>query len=823
MTTMGSFDRKASLRDHHALTRLSQFFLVVWCFPPSDDGESQRNIEITKYEKINCVFITTANITMRESKKKLRLDQILVGREDELKQLDDIHDHIMQVNAPVHACFVHGVSGSGKTALCRELKRNREKLSSNSDNMRSYFVEGKFDEYQDSSHPFSALVQALESLCAQLYDDPEETKTFIQSLKVEGKIMAEVVPGFEKLLHQHTSPREETDQDSTAYSHDPEERRTLGMASKRFALGLELFLKHFCASQRALVLDLDDLQWADTTSLDVLKAVVNDSETNNLLVLLSYRDEDDGAKNIVRPFHEALTIRNVFDISVPNLNQSSVHSLILTALSIGAYLDDTEEKSLHELSSIVCRRTMGNPFFVVQFVRMLEQEGVLSYDFFKASWKWDMERLLANTNVADNVAVVVTHRLQNVAPQVRRLLQLASCLGFHMDKSLLRSIFDNPTFLPEGKDEQHSNSLAAEFRDSDASRASFDQLIKLAESEHFLECPTPSTVKFPHDRIRQFSYELMSEKLSRSSLHHNIGKFLHDLHGDSFSSPYLLLTADQLNLGSSVLDGEDDRLTLIHLNLQASKLARERSSEYLVYNFLTKGYDLIKDTDWENSYDLVLDIYTCLAGASSERNNWTLSNSLVDGILKHARHAEHRASALAIRAKTCSSQLDDRQAIVVSKDALKILGVKTRASTIVNLIVELFRVKRMVQGLSDDDLLSLKPIENQKIKKAMRILVSLSTYSMAVDDSNFCGLAFCKLMELTVRHGFCAQTSVAYAAYAQLLAGSGKRQEAVRFSQLALRVDQDSNPLPSTISFTHTMCLHFKLPLQSALEPCLAG
>ena len=313
-------------------------------------------------------------------------------------------------------------------------------------------------------------------------------------------------------------------------------------------------------------------------------------------------------------------------------------------------------------------------------------------------------------------------------------------------------------------------------------------------------------------------------------MHYEIGTYIHGLcrlpsssTSSAVQSPYLLLAADQWNRGATCIQGETDRVTLMQLNLNASRVARKQSAEGFVFEFLSKGASLIKEKDWDFSYELVLEIYNRLAAAESARSNFERSNQLVDVIVKFAKQPEGKASAHLVLAQTLSSQMQNRQAVEKSREALTALGVSTRENDMACWFVESFRVKRMLQGLSDDDLIHLPPMTDKRIKKAMRILVASAIFGFTAEDKICTGMVFCKMIELTLNYGWCPETSVAYAAYAQMLAHMDKYGQAYRFSQLALHANPTKENLPCTTSFIHGMCLHFQLPLPSSLNPTLMG
>ncbi|KAL7564313.1 hypothetical protein ACA910_007166 [Epithemia clementina (nom. ined.)] len=901
--------------------------------------------------------------------------------------------------------LVHGVSGSGKTALCRQVlllldQQHRPNTTttttSSLSNSRDFlFLSGKFN--QDSSVPFSALIQAFDSLYEQMkrtWEQPEKSdkghskqqqqklqkqrdqNDLLAALAMEGKFVAEIIPSLAQFLRESQyadraddlepldrppearkdnddEPKHKNDHQNSSSNHSHSHNRT----SQRLALGFSVFLRQFCTvRQRPVVLYMDDLQWADVNSLEILTALANTTDLDHFLLLCSYRDN---RTSTTSTDYDATTTRctsisqqqqllhtsflshlanrpNVTRIALEHLDQSAVQEWLAHVLcwdnnnNNNNDDDDTDEKGcgdLKEFAALVHRKTWGNPFLIGQFLQRLEQEGILyvgasSLSLSSSSaartmtmsgppsqWQWDKTRLqqlllLETTQskvvVAEHVADWVTQRLQSVAPPcVRRLLQLAACLGFSMDRSVLQCLYychstillcvdnndkagDAPNVQRPEEKPDHADKASRSIQADQNNVDDFTRVLELAERGGFIETMGMSTVKFSHDRIRQMAYELVPVSV-RNKVHYQIGKQLYEVyhhHGAvaagtnkkhcnvSLSScPYLLLITDQMNRGSMILleqksqddktsSSSSDRLLLARLNLEASKVARQQSAEGYVYYFLKQGFRLLIHSDWETSYDLVLDLYTRLAESECTRNNFAPSNQLVEGILRHARQMVHKASALAIQAKTKCRQMEFGQAIEKSRQALAVLGVQLKAPRLWNMILEFFKVKKLVTSQSSQKgdlfLENLPPMTNETIKQAMDILVATTVFCFAAQDHLSGGLVFCKMMQLTLQYGSCQETSTAVAAYAQLLAAMGQHVEAYHYATLALKLQPNqsklysnygdggskplqyvstslvvptkkNNPLPTTTAMTQSTCLHFKLPLASALEPTLAG
>ena len=275
----------------------------------------------------------------------------------------------------------------------------------------------------------------------------------VKALQNEAKILAKLVPGFVHLLSSEPGEPDwkRTDaaggnSSSFASTSIPSLEKDGVLGWHRVAVGLQVFLQSFCGETTPLILFLDDLQWADTNSLRVLTAVLQDAATNRdpqnssssscWMLLASYRDdhEDSNAfKTVVQPFVNRLeefveksnnkdgqSQLSLSQIHLSNLELPAVQDVVAHVLSVPLSRpcqqsphnddDDANRVALRELSFVVHHKTMGNPFFVLQFLHMLHQETALVYNPLLLGWQRDLSHVKGTTNVADNVAQIVQQR-----------------------------------------------------------------------------------------------------------------------------------------------------------------------------------------------------------------------------------------------------------------------------------------------------------------------------------------------------------------------------------------------------------------------------
>lgn len=132
---------------------------------------------------------------------------------------------------------------------------------------------------------------------------------------------------------------------------------------------------------------MDDLQWADSATLKLIKLLITDHNTKYLLLIGAYRD------NEVSITHPLVGI-----IEEINQNTTVVNNIVLQPLSFEDFnhlISDTlhqNSKFIKSLVDLLYNKTGGNPFFLTQLLLVLYQENLFKFNFKTALWQWDIEK-----------------------------------------------------------------------------------------------------------------------------------------------------------------------------------------------------------------------------------------------------------------------------------------------------------------------------------------------------------------------------------------------------------------------------------------------
>ena len=206
-------------------------------------------------------------------------------------------------------------------------------------------------------------------------------------------------------------------------------------------------------------------------------------------------------------------------INIGNLTLASVTSLIAEALGM-----EDDEETVRPLAATVHKKTDGNAFFVLMFLRSLHDEQMQQFNIGAFKWTWDMEAV--NTKLAtENVATMMVNKLRRLNRKTQSVLKIASCLGARFSQAAVAAVVDNLSF-----EEEKNLSLYMKVEEDDildeSSVSSLDVSIsELKEEGIFEKDETENVWHFAHDKIQLAALELISDD-KRETFRGKVGDIL---------------------------------------------------------------------------------------------------------------------------------------------------------------------------------------------------------------------------------------------------------------------------------------------------------
>ncbi len=705
-------------------------------------------------------------IGSKDFSQSLQISQKLYGRKDELSQLELAFIDV--ISKPVKSVMISGYSGVGKSALVHEVFAT---ISKN----QGYFVQGKFEQLRRNL-PYYAITQALEEYVALLMTEPDEkvdkiAKQLKKSLGMEAGLITEIVPAFEHILGKQDSVRE-----------------LVGVEEQNRFNYIFGKLMQCITAENPLVFFIDDLQWADLATLNLIISLLRNGAIKNLLIVGAYRDNE---VNKVHPLgmmlHEAAREGiEISEIKLEGLRKIDVDELLADSFSPAS-------RDISKLSTIIFDRTNGNTFYILQMIKALYENGLLQFAIQKEKWGWQLDKI-KSLDVSENVIDLLTSKISEMDKASQDLLKSAACIGnsFHLEH--LKSI------------------LTLDDQNFDAT------LIKVREEGLIKD--TGGDYMFVHDKIQQAVYSLINLD-DRAPIHYRIGLvFLEDLFKND-ESELLFNVIDQLNAGIDLVKDQEERTKYAELNLRAGNQARKSTGYDSALVYFNTGLSFI-DNDWGDFYDLTLKLHKGAAISAYLSGDSDHMEVHAKQVLEYGKELLHKIAVYNIQIEALKSDNRLLEAVEKGLEVLGLLGIKIPLNPNKSMILFEYGKSRITMvGKSVENLLDLPEMEDPYKIASLQILLSIGP-AVYWASPNLIPLTIIEMVKLSVKYGNANESVFAYATYGLLLCGLTKEIKlGNRYGQLALdlakRVDVGNRVkgVFSVYCFVH----HWKHPIRLSYDP----
>jgi PAS domain S-box-containing protein len=742
--------------------------------------------------------ISEFELGLRDLSDRFLIPEKLYGRETEVQILLAAFDRVAQGSSEL--MLVAGFSGIGKTAVVNEVHKPIIR-------QKGYFIKGKFDQF-NRNIPLSAFVQAFRNLMAQLHSETDAQleqwrDQILQAVGENGQVLMEVIPELENIIGKQPPV--------------PELSGTA--AQNRFNLLFQKFIQVFTTPAHPLVIFLDDLQWADSASLQLLHLLMSDS--NYLLMLGAYRD------NEVSPIHP-------FILMVEELQKAAiVNTLTLAPLTFedtNRLIADTLKCSrelAQPLTELVDRKTKGNPFFTTQFLKALYEEGHITFngvgrasqDESHRYWECDIAHI--NTlALTDDIVEFMALQLQKLPPATQQVLKLAACIGNQFDLETL-------AIVSEQSPPETATALWRALQEGLVLPTS--QVYKFFQSAEVEPANTPNSVnplyRFLHDRVQQAAYSLIPDR-QKQATHLKIGQLLltntlaEDLENRVFD------IVNQLNMGAGLIDEALLKEQLVQLNVTAGRKAKLATAYAAAVSYLNTGLTLLTANSWQEQYSLTLELYELLAESEYLNTNFETSKNLVQQTLIYAQNPLEKIKVYEIQIQSYTAQNKLLEAIDTGREALGLLGVDfPQFCDFETTVSEHQQLKIILGERPIESLASLPSLQEPTQAAALRILVGLFA-SVYLAKPELLPIKIFTMVKICIQYGNSSRAAIAYSLYGLFLCATGEIERGYQFGQLATTILEhfQAKELTSKVYLTFALFIkHWKNSIRSTLPVFLAG
>lgn len=680
-----------------------------------------------KYDLEKCLLqiqhsqvVTDFELGEQDYSAKFQIPQKLYGRFDEVKALLKAFEQVSRGSTQLF--LVTGYSGVGKTALINEIyKPITEK--------RGYFVQGKFDQYQRNI-PYYALLKAFTEFCNILLterkDRLERWKNIIQeSIGENGQVLLDLLPPLKNII----GPQPEVPK------LDYQE------AQNRLMMVFQNFIRCISKSEHPFVLFCDDLQWADAGSLNLIKQLITNNLNPYLLVIGAYRDIEVSAGHLLlNMIEDALKEKAaIITIELKPLREEHVFQLIKEALQV-------TDASAHDLTEIVFKKTMGNAFFTIEFLKSLYQLNLIKYEFSIKNWSINFDAI-RKRSITNNVVELLNAKIHELPEKTQNVLGIASCVGGIFNLQLLADIYIKT------QSETLADLWPAVLEGMVMPVDQQYQFIEIIENKDLVK----AVFEFSHDRIQQAAHSLITPD-ERQRIHLLIGKVL--LQKRLGEEEKIFDIVNHYNEGIQIITNDEERFNLAKLNLKAAHSARDSSAYTSALNYINVVNELVDfETIWEEQYDFALPLFTTAAEIHYLNGDFNKSEELIRISLKKAKEPSEKSQIYFMLMQNQSNTTKYYEAIESARQGLLLLDfifpAKDECAALIPSQMALALSYFEEKGI--ESILQKPEMKDEKTLAIINILDNLSPPTYVTGEANMWMLHVLFKVNLTIEHGLTPQ------------------------------------------------------------------
>lgn len=675
-----------------------------------------RDLERCEHELLNIGQISLEKLSFplaeNDISAKFQISKKLYGRETEIHIFEEKLKSVAQGN--LELLLISGRSGIGKSALINEIQKPINAS-------RGTFTSGKFDLHKKSI-PYRAFAISLQKLVRKILSETEGSvevwKQQIQdALGQNAQVVIDIIPELETLLGKQ----------------EPLPELNIQETENRFHGTVLSLLRTICTKDHPFVMFLDDLQWADLSSVRLLRSILFDSGLSYLFLVLSYRDNEINSTDLFAKLLEDISEKSIFatHINLNPLPTSEIAHLVSDSLKLPI-------KEVKPIAEIIYSKTKGNPFHVGEVLKNFYDK---EYIWFNGTnWEFDIQKI-GSISISENVIDILIERIKTQSSHLVEDLKLMACIGNWFRQDIYATIADKQFF-----------------------KATMD-LVALANEE--LLILGMEDVNFIHDKVREAIYSLIDDE-ERSKLHYKIGNAYLSILYKYKLDDHLFTIVNQLNLGLSQVKTEKEKKEICELNEMAGFKALSSSAFESAFVFFAKTIYLLPDNYHRLNYQKAIQIYMGYARSAYLSKNFDVANQTFDFILSIANNDLDKIQVFEMQSSMLVTQNKIKEVIETLKKALSILGVKLpKKASQISVIPEILKFKIKFSKRKVQDLAKLPISENEKFLSIMRLLNALVAPSFLAEPNLFPVIVL-KMVNYTLKYGICEISAFGFVAFGMI-------------------------------------------------------
>jgi predicted ATPase/signal transduction histidine kinase/ActR/RegA family two-component response regulator len=645
----------------------------------------------------------------RDTPDRLLMPEKLYGRDDEREALLATFDQVVATGTPV-LVLVRGYSGVGKSSVVHELHKAIVLP-------RGMLLSGKFDQYRRDI-PYATLAQAFRTVIHQILSEGEaEVENWREAIRKSvgpnGQLIVSLIPELEFVIGRQppvaTLPATE--------------------AESRFHMVFRSFLGVFARKEHPLALFLDDLQWLDAATLKLLEHLMTHPDVRHLLLIGAFRDNEVSTSHPLMQTLDAIrgTAAVVRDIALAPLTLEDVTQFVADTLRC-------ERRSAGPLARLVYDKTLGNPFFAIQFLTALAEEGLLAFEPDPAAWTWDLARIRAK-GYTDNVVELMVGKLKRLSDTTQDRLRQLACVGNTAEIATLT--------LVQGLPEAQIHAALWE--------AVSAELIVRQDGGY----------AFVHDRVQEAAYGLIPTD-ERPAIHLRIGRLLAGQTPAEKLKDGIFEIVNQLNRGAGLITAREERERVAQLNLIAGERAKTSTAYVSALTYFAAGRALLTEDAWELRYPLMFALEFHRAECEFLSSQLLAAEQRLGELAARTATLVDSAAVACLRLELYTTLDRSDRGVELCLEYLQRIGVRwSPHPTKEEVRTEYDEIWRRIGGRSIETLVDLPLSNDPEWRATLDVLAQVVTPALFTDDNLLCRV-LCRMANISLEHGNSSASCFAY-------------------------------------------------------------
>lgn len=596
--------------------------------------------------------------------------------------------------------LITGPPGIGKTALIRELDKGIVEKN-------GYFISGKYEQLRKDV-PLSALIQAIMGLVRDMLSESQRNicawkDMILNAVGNNGRVITDVIPEVELIIGRQP--------DLAALN--PEETKN------RFNFVIERFMEAIATPDHPVILFLDDLQWADLASFDLLERLCGNPDIRHLFIIGSYRDREVDSSHPL-----TAVIAHIEQHEVP------VHTLALQPLKefdvrqiIVDFLKSSHERGAY-LSSLVHEKTGGNPFFINQFLKKLFEMKYITFDP-NLGWRWDQETL-SSLQVTDNLVDLLVEKIRQLSRHTIDILTLCSCIGNRFDLEMVGLVTGQTL-------EQVLPGITEAIREGLVGKT----------AQHYV---------FLHDRIQEAAYSMIPDQ-DKAACHYRIGRIELARNDSAQLRKKIFYIVDQLKFGIACFPDQTEKTEFIGLCLEAGRKAKRATAYIQATGYLKTGIALLEPDSWVQDHALAYELHRELLECLYLTGHFEEGEELFQFTLKRTKSIIDIANLSSLMIILYTSQGNFDKALKIGYQASRTVGYPLpQRTSVIQVGLALVRLWLTFRFKKIEDLVQLSEIQDPVIIASGHLFINTGTV-VYYSNPNLFALTIIEGNRITFEHG----------------------------------------------------------------------